>query len=98
MRSLYLEQFDAHISYYMIKRSGVPILFLPGLITPALPLFFDLIHDPRFEGHSMILVDYIGAGASDTISDFDHSMEAHAWMIKEILKHEKRKLKKYLQG
>jgi len=89
MKSLYIKEYDALVSYYDLGESEDILLFLPGLNCPAMPLFASLVHNPLFTRYRSILIDYIGCGMSDSPDSFDHDMESHARVVLQILDHEK---------
>ncbi len=88
MKSLYIEEYDSLVSYYDLGESEDIILYLPGLNSPAMPLFAEIVTHPLFTGYRSILVDYFGCGMSDSPTGFDHDMESHANVVMQILNHE----------
>ncbi len=89
MKSLYIKEYDAIVTYYDLGESEDILIFLPGLNCPAMPLFANLVYHPLFTRYRSILVDYIGCGMSDSSEFFDYTMESHAKIVLRILDHEK---------
>ncbi|MHA2304521.1 MAG: alpha/beta fold hydrolase [Candidatus Hodarchaeales archaeon] len=89
MKSLYIKEYDALVSYYDLGEGEDILIFLPGLNSPAMPLFADIVYHPLFTGYRSILIDYFGCGMSDSPTSFNHDMESHAKVVLQILDHEK---------
>jgi len=89
MKSLYLEEYDALVSYYDLGEGENILVYLPGLNSPAIPLFAEMVYHPLFSGYRSILIDYLGCGMSESPVSFDYEMESHAKVVLRILDQEK---------
>jgi pimeloyl-ACP methyl ester carboxylesterase len=89
MKSLYIEDYDALVSYYDLGESDNILVYLPGLNSPAMPLFAEMVYHPLFSGYRSILIDYLGCGMSESPASFHYDMESHAKVVLRILDHEK---------
>ncbi|MHA2175537.1 MAG: alpha/beta fold hydrolase [Candidatus Hodarchaeales archaeon] len=89
MKSLYIEEYDALVSYYDLGKSEDIIVYLPGLNSPAMPFFAEIVTHPLFTEYRFILIDYLGCGMSESPASFDHDMRSHANIVLRILDHEK---------
>jgi pimeloyl-ACP methyl ester carboxylesterase len=88
MKSLLIEEYNALVSYYDLGEGETVLVYLPGLNSPAMPLFADMVYHPLLSGYRSILIDYFGCGRSESPANFDHKMESHAKVVLEILAHE----------
>lgn len=66
---------------------GRPLVLLPGLSMPVWPTFEGLVRDPRFAGRRLVLIDFLGSGASDHPADFEGSLASHARSVAAVLGH-----------
>ena len=89
MKSLYLEEYDALVSYYDLGEGENILVYLPGLNSPAMPLFADMVYHPLLSGYRSILIDYLGCGMSESPVGFNYDMESHAKVVLRILDYEK---------
>ncbi len=88
MKSLHIKEYDALVSYYDLGEGENVLVYLPGLNSPSMPLFADLVYHPLLSGYRSILIDYFGCGRSESPANFTHTMESHAKVVLEILTHE----------
>jgi pimeloyl-ACP methyl ester carboxylesterase len=88
VKFLYIEEYNALVSYYDLGEGEKVLVYLPGLNSPAMPLFADIVYHPLLSGYRSILIDYFGCGRSDSPAIFDHKMESHAKVVLQILDHE----------
>ena len=88
MKSLHIKEYDALVSYYDLGEGENVLVYLPGLNSPAMPYFADVVYHPSLSGYRSILIDYFGCGMSEFPSSFDHQMESHAKVVLDILMHE----------
>ena len=88
MKSLHIEEYDALVSYYDLGEGEKVLVYLPGLNSPSMPLFADVVYHPLLSGYRSILIDYFGCGRSESPANFDHKMDSHAKVVLEILAHE----------
>ncbi|MFX0173249.1 MAG: alpha/beta fold hydrolase [Candidatus Hodarchaeota archaeon] len=89
MKSLYLEEYDALVSYYDLGEEEDILVYLPGLNSPAMPLFAEMVYHPLLSGYRSILIDFLGCGMSESPANFNYDMESHAKVVLQILDHEK---------
>ncbi len=88
MKSFYFEEYNALVSYYDLGESENILVYLPGLNSPAMPLFAEMVYHPLLSGYRSILIDYFGCGMSESPVSFNYNMESHAKVVLKILDHE----------
>ena len=88
MKFLHLEEYDALISYYDLGEGEKILVYLPGLNSPAMPFFGQVVFHPLFSGYRAILIDYLGCGMSESPVSFSYDMQSHAKVVLRILDHE----------
>jgi pimeloyl-ACP methyl ester carboxylesterase len=87
MKSLYLAKYSAFVRWHQVGRSGASIVYLPGLSFPAVGNFLSVATHPDMQDTTGIMVDYLGAGASDHSSEFPCTLAAHAECVASIITH-----------
>jgi pimeloyl-ACP methyl ester carboxylesterase len=85
MRTVYLPKWDAFIRYYVLDGTGDPIVYLSGLSFPSILSFLSVATHRDMAGRRAILVDNLGAGASDHPAGFSYSMADHAETVAAVL-------------
>jgi pimeloyl-ACP methyl ester carboxylesterase len=84
--ALHFPEFAASIRWTETG-SGRPLVVLPGLSIPVGPSFQTLTADPRFADRRLVLIDYLGSGASDHPRDFDYALAPHARTVAAVFDH-----------
>lgn len=84
MGEISFPEFGATLRWHE-RGAGRPLVVLPALSVPVLSVFGAMIEDPVLAGRRIILIDYLGSGASDHPADFDFSLAAHARCVAVVL-------------
>lgn len=85
MKSLYLKQYDAIIRYHQIPGNGSPLVFVAGLNFSSIANFMDIASHPLIRERGALIVDYLGAGHSETTQNIKLSLQDHASTIAAVL-------------
>ena len=85
MKSVYLEEHSAFIRYFEIPSRGQTLVYLPAISFSAAASFFEVVTHPKLPNHRALLIDYLGAGASDHANLFSYSLRDHVDSVAAVL-------------
>jgi pimeloyl-ACP methyl ester carboxylesterase len=84
MGELRFAEFGATLRWHE-QGSGRPMVVLPALSVPVMSVFAEMIREPELADRRLILIDYLGSGASDHPVGFDYGLAAHARSVAGVL-------------
>ena len=87
MKSLFIEQANAHLRYHDLAGAGTPCIFVHGLGCAASCDYPQVAFDPALTGRRMLLVDLLGSGFSDRPDGFSYSIRGQARTIAALVEH-----------
>jgi len=85
MKSIYLEEQNAFMRYFETPASGQTLVYLPAISFSAAASFFEVVTHPKLPSHHALLIDYLGAGASDHANLFSYSLRGHVASVAAVL-------------
>jgi len=87
MKSLFIEQANAHLRYHDLAGAGTPCIFIHGLGCASSCDYPQVACGPALAGRRMLLVDLLGSGFSDRPDGFSYSIRDQAQTIVALIKH-----------
>lgn len=87
MRTLYLDDLDAHLGFHDLPGPAPVCIYLHGLACASSADYPMVVRSSRLPHHRAVLIDLLGFGFSDRPVEFSHALEAHADVVARLLDH-----------
>lgn len=85
LNGLVLDGRGSTIRWHEIEGAGPPIVCLPGISFGTVASFLAVATAPPLLGRRVVMVDYLGSGASDPAADGRYDLEAHVGTIAAVV-------------